>query len=396
LVKKPILDGIRVLDFGRFIAAPYAGQLLADLGAEVVRVERPKPEPDRLRGPYLEGNSLYFVTLNRNKKSVAFEMFTDAGRCLLDDLIAKTDILISNISPRAARGLGFTQDRLLALNPRLIVLSITAYGPDGPDAERIGFDTLAQARSGAMRCNGEDKPYFNHLPYVDFSTAIYGGFGLMAALYERERTGEGQWIDVSLMETVSAFVGAYGMIAEARLLGQPRQRQGNSLIFALGDCLQAKDGDFVIFNVIGNMWPRLCEMIGHPELLADGRFATDESRYAYRDDILPYIAEWVAGLNVPDILAAAEQHRIPFERVSSVGDLAHDAHAEAREMFPSVAQPNVGEIPVSRLGVSMSAHDRAELKPAPAIGEHTVSVLENWLGYTPSQLQGLRDNGVIP
>ncbi len=395
-MKKPILDGIRVLDFGRYIAAPYAGQLLADLGAEVIRVERPKPEPDRLRGPYLEGNSLYFVTLNRNKKSVAFEMFTDAGRRLLDDLIGKTDILISNFSPRAARGLGFTQERLMGLNPRLIVLSITAYGPDGPDAERIGFDTLAQARSGAMRCNGEEKPYFNHLPYVDFSTAIYGGFGLMAALYDRERTGEGQWIDVSLMETVSAFVGSYGMIAEAKLLDKPRQRQGNSLIFALGDSLQAKDGDFVIFNVIGNMWPRLCDMIGHNELLEDERFTTDESRYAHRDDILPYIAEWIAGLNVPDILAMAEQHRIPFERVSTVGDLAQDPHAEAREMFPTVAQPNVGDIPVARLGVSMSAHDRAQLNPAPKIGEHTTSVLEGWLGYAPTQFQGLRDEGVIP
>ncbi len=395
-MKKPILDGIRVLDFGRFIAAPYAGQLLADLGADVVRVERPKPEPDRLRGPYLEGHSLYFVTLNRNKKSVAFEMFTDAGRRLLDDLIAKTDILISNFSPRAARGLGFTQERLLALNPRLIVLSITAYGPDGPDAERIGFDTLAQARSGAMRCNGEDKPYFNHLPYVDFSTAIYGGFGLMAALYERERTGEGQWIDVSLMETVSAFVGSYGMIAEAKLLDKPRQRQGNSLIFALGDCMQAKDGDFVIFNVIGNMWPRLCEMIGHNELLDDERFGTDESRYAHRDAILPYIAEWIASLSVPEILATAEQHRIPFERVSTVGDLAEDAHAAAREMFPTVAQPQVGDIPVARLGVSLSTHDRAQPNPAPAIGEHTVPVLQDWLGYAPSAFQRLRDEGVIP
>ena len=395
-MKKPILDGIRVLDFGRFIAAPYAGQLLADLGAEVVRVERPKPEPDRLRGPYLEGNSLYFVTLNRNKKSVAFEMFTDTGRRLLDDLIAETDILISNFSPRAARGLGFTQERLLALNPRLIVLSITAYGPDGPDAERIGFDTLAQARSGAMRCNGEEKPYFNHLPYVDFSTAIYGGFGLMAALYERERTGEGQWIDVSLMETVSAFVGSYGMIAEARLLDKPRQRQGNSLIFALGDCLQAKDGDFVIFNVIGNMWPRLCEMIGRHELLEDERFATDESRYAHRDAILPPIAAWIASLNTPEILAAAAQHRIPFERVSTVGDLAQDAHAEARQMFPIVAQPNIGDIPVSRLGVSLSAHDRAPLRPAPAIGEHTTAVLQEWLGYAPPQFQELREAGVIP
>ena len=128
----PLLAGIRVLDLGRFIAAPYAGQLLADLGAEVVRVERPRPEPDRERGPYLDGHSLYFVTLNRGKRSLAFDMFSEVGRQLLDRLIGKADILIQNYSPRTARDLGFTQERLLALNPRLIVLSITGYALTAP------------------------------------------------------------------------------------------------------------------------------------------------------------------------------------------------------------------------------------------------------------------------
>ena len=160
----PVLEGIRVLDFGRFIAAPYAGQLLADLGAEVIRVERTRPEPDRDRGPYLHGQSLYFVTLIRHKQSAAFEMFTDEGRRLLDELIAKTDIVIQNYSPRAARDLGFSKDRLLAINPRLIVLAITGYGADGPDAERVAFDGLLQCRSGAMACNGTDQPFLNHLP----------------------------------------------------------------------------------------------------------------------------------------------------------------------------------------------------------------------------------------
>ena len=182
-MKKPLLEGIRVLDLGRFIAAPYAGQLLADLGADVVRVERPRPEPDRERGPYLDGQSIYFVTLNRGKRSVAFDMFAEAGRQLLDQLIAKADVLIQNYSPRTARDLGLTKERLLALHPRLILLSITGYGPDGPDAERVAFDGLAQARSGAMACNGTGQPFLNHLPYVDFSTALYGSFGVMSALY---------------------------------------------------------------------------------------------------------------------------------------------------------------------------------------------------------------------
>lgn len=390
-----LLEGIRVLDLGRFIAAPYAGQLLADLGAEVVRVERRQPEPDRLRGPYLDGQSLYFVTLNRHKKSIAFDMFDDEGRHLLDQLIIKADILIQNYSPRTARELGFTQERLLALNPRLIVLSITGYGVDGPDAERVAFDGLAQARSGAMACNGTGQPFVNHVPYVDFSTALYGSFGLMAALYERERTGKGQVVEVSLMETVSAFVGTYGMIAEAALGGTPRRQQGNALVYALGDCVQAKDGGFVIFNCIANMFKRLCAMIGHPELLDDPRFATDASRYEHRAELLPYITAWAGTLSTAEILATAARFRLPFERVSTVDELAYDAHAKARGMFPHVEQPAMGTIPVARQGMTLSAHQHPTLRPAPAIGEHTEHILRDWLGYTPAQMQELRDKGVL-
>jgi crotonobetainyl-CoA:carnitine CoA-transferase CaiB-like acyl-CoA transferase len=395
-MQRPILEGIRVLDLGRFIAAPYAGQLLADLGAEVVRVERARPEPDRLRGPYHDGKSLYFVTLNRNKKSMAFEMFSDQGRQLLDQLIGRADILIQNYAPRTARDLGFSRQRLLDLNPRLIVLAITAYGSEGPDAERTGFDTLAQARSGAMACNGTGQPFMNHLPYVDFSTALYGGFGLMAALYERERTGKGQFLEVSLIETVSAFVGSYAMIAETVLGGTPRRSQGNALIFALGDCLPTKDGDFVVFNCIGSMFKRLCEMIGHAELLEDDRFTTDESRYAHRDLLIPHVAAWVREHTAAAVLTTAQQFRLPFERVSTVDELATDAHIKARRMFPTVRQPALGEIPVARLGLTMSEHDHAALQPAPAIGEHNEQVLRDWLGYTPEQIRQLREAGVVP
>jgi len=391
----PLLEGIRVLDLGRFIAAPYAGQLLADLGAEVVRVERPRPEADRERGPYLDGQSIYFVTLNRGKHSVAFDMFSQAGRQLLDQLISKVDILIQNYAPRTARDLGFTKERLLALNPRLIVLSITGYGPDGPDAERVAFDGLAQARSGAMACNGTGQPFVNHLPYVDFSTALYGSFGVMSALYERERTGQGQFVEVSLMETVSAFVGSYGMVAEALLNGTPRHQQGNALVFGLGDCVSTKDGGFVVFNCIGTMFKRLCEMIEHTELLNDPRFRTDASRYTHRAVLMPYVTDWASALTTAEILATAQQFRLPFEKVSTVDELAQDAHAQARGMFPRLTQPGMGEIPVARQGMTLSAHDRPQLRSAPAIGEHNERVLTDWLGYTPAHIEALRNQGVF-
>src|SRR5262249_23086643 len=316
-------------------------------------------------------------------------------RQLLDQLISKADVLIQNCSPRTARDLGFTKQRLLALNARLIVLSITGYGPDGPDAERVAFDGLAQARSGAMACNGTGQPFLNHLPYVDFSTALYGSFGVMSALYERERTGQGQCVEVSLMETVSAFVGSYGMVAETILHGTPRHQQGNALVFGLGDCVQTRDGGFVVFNCIGSMFRRLCEMIGHTELLDDPRFRTDATRYTHRTVLMPYIIAWVSTLTTDEVLATAQQFRLPFEKVNTVDDLAHDAHAQARGMFPRIAQPAMGEIPVARQAMTLSAHERLPLRPAPAIGEHTEHVLMDWLGYTVTQMQGLRQHGIF-
>jgi formyl-CoA transferase len=197
------------------------------------------------------------------------------------------------------------------------------------------------------------------------------------------------------METVSAFVGSYGMIAETLLTGKTRQQQGNALIFALGDCVQTQDGDFVIFNCIGSMFKRLCDMIGHPELPNDARFQTDASRYAHRDVLMPYITTWASAHTTADILTTAARYRLPFERVTTVEDLAHDPHAQARCMFPQVQQPGVGTVPVARQGMTLSAHDHPPLHPAPAIGEHTEQVLRAWLDYTPKQFQEVRDKGVL-
>ncbi|MSQ42291.1 MAG: CoA transferase [Dehalococcoidia bacterium] len=386
----PLLEGIRVIDLGRYIAAPFVGQLLADLGADVVRVERTTAEPDRLRGPYLDGRSLYFVALNHSKRSVAFDVFSAEGRAVLDELIDHADILIENFSPAVAANLGLTRERLRARNPRLIALGITAYGPDGPDAERVGFDGLAQARTGAMASNGvQGDPYVNHLPYVDFSTALFGAFGLMAALYERERTGEGQFIDASLFETAGAMIAAYGMIAEAALTPAARAHQGNTLAFALGDRVRSRDGDFILFNIIGNMFTRLCVMVERPEWVDDPRFVDDPARFAHRDELFAHVASWAAARTTAEVLRAAQEHQLPFERVGSVRDLATDAHAAARGMFPRVAQPGIGAVPVARLGLTMSGHPHEAPRPAPTIGEHTSEVLAQWLGWDAVRVAGL-------
>src|SRR5262249_26281413 len=166
------------------------------------------------------------------------------------------------------------------------------------------------------------------------------------------------------------------------LNGTPRRQQGNALVFGLGDCVPTKNGEFVVFNCIGTMFKRLCEMIGHTELLDDPRFRTDASRYTHRAVLMPYVTAWASALTTAEILATAQQHRLPFEKVSTVDELAQDAHAQAQGMFPRVTQAGMGEIPVARQGMTLSAHDRPQLRSAPAIGEHNERVLTDWLGYT--------------
>ena len=179
------------------------------------------------------------------------------------------------------------------------------------------------------------------------------------------------------------------------LNGTPRRQQGNALVFGLGDCVQTREGGFVVFNCIGSMFTRLCEMIGHTELLDDPRFLTDASRYTHRTVLMPYITAWASTLTTAEVLATAQQFRLPFEKVSTVDELAHDAHAQARGMFPRLSQPAMGEIPVARQGMTLSAHERLALRPAPAIGEHTEPVLMDWLGYTAVQMQALRQQGIF-
>jgi CoA:oxalate CoA-transferase len=166
-------------------------------------------------------------------------------------------------------------------------------------------------------------------------------------------------------------------------------------VFGLGDCVQTRDGGFVVFNCIGSMFKRLCEMIGHTELLDDPRFRTDASRYTHRTVLMPYMTAWASTLTTDEVLATAQQFRLPFEKVSTVDELAHDAQAQARGMFPRITQPAMGEIPVARQGMTLSAHERLPLRPAPAIGEHTEPVLMDWLGYTAAQMQELRQQGIF-
>ncbi len=286
-----VLEGIRVLDFGRVIASAYCGTLLADMGADVIKVERPGGEFDRKLGPFTPSGKaiVYELITPRNKKSITLNTRHPKGQEILDELIEDTSIIITGFTRKGNQLMGLDYERLKQINPGIILVAISGYGQSGPGSDRPSFDAIAQAESGAMSYTGfpGSPPTRAAVPFVDFSTATMGAYGAMLALLHKERTGKGQLVDVSLLDTAFTFVAGTGVVAEYTLLNQIRPQIGNHSFYNYSDGFEAKDG-WVMISVIGNeIWQRFLGVIGRVDLLEDDRFSDDLSRYQNRDLIRP-------------------------------------------------------------------------------------------------------------
>ncbi|HUY19479.1 MAG TPA: CoA transferase [Candidatus Binataceae bacterium] len=390
-----ILDGIRVLDFGRYIAAPFCCQILADMGAEVIRVERPGGEPDRQRGPFAgDGQSLYFATLNRNKQAITLKQNTARGREVLGELVKHCDVLVHNQPRERLRELGLEYERLAALNPRLVYLAISGFGATGPYASDPAFDSIVQALSGAAVMTGfGDAPTLSHVPWVDFGTALYGALGVMLALFGRERSGRGREVELALLNTGLSFVGAYGVFAEAAINGIVRRAVGNNMIYGVGGMFRCADGALMVCTFGDALFARLCRVIGRPELLEDPALKSDIARYEHRDRINQAVQAWIGGRTMVEarrVLAAAG---VPAGEVESVDHALKHPQVVASGMLTSIDQPGIGEIPVAASALRFDGSTPEIERPAPAIGEHNDTVYDRLLG--PGSAHRLRDEGVI-
>ena len=394
------LDGVRVLDFGRFIAAPYCGMMLADMGAEVLRVDRPGGEEDRSygrTGP--SGSNFVFPNFGRNKKGITLDVLRrDAPRDVLSELVARCDVVLHNFSPSAVRAFGLGYGDIRAMREDVIYAGISCYGSTGPYAMRSGFDQIAQVMSGACALTGyeHDPPMRSAVPWVDYSTGLLAALGIVLALRHRDATGEGQEVDCALLQTAVSYTSP--MIAEALVSGRERPRIANRMPYVgPTDLYRCRDGWVYIATVTDGMWKNLMDLIGRPELAEVPAHATDEGRFEARAEIDCHVEAWMAERAVSEVVAAMEGARIPCGVYRTTAEVHEDPHVEARAMLEwlDMEEPGMERVPVSGVPVKLSASPGEVRHRAPRPGEHNEECYRGLLGYSPERVGGLRAAGFI-
>lgn len=397
-----VLEGIRVLDFGRFIAAPYCGMILADMGAEVIRIDRPGGEEDRtvgLRGP--NGENMSYPSYARNKRGLTLDLLKKdnaEARAVMEDLVRVSDVFLHNFSPGAVKVFNLGYDAIKAVKPDIVYAGISCYGSDGPYSHRTGFDQIAQFFSGAGALSGwaGQPPLRSALPWVDYSTALCTTIGILLALRHRDATGEGQAVDCALLQTATSFMAP--MIAEAMVLGRERPRIGNrSAYVGPTDLYECKDGWVYIATTMEGQWRRLMTTVGKPELIDDPRCKTDNDRFDHRDEIDPYVADWMKQHTVDEVSAAMDEARIPCGIYHSTAEVATDPHIQYRKMleYADLEHEGLNHVPICGIPIRLSKTPGAVETRAPRTGEHTDHYLQSVLGYDAGRIETLRQQGVV-
>jgi len=394
-----VLDGIRVLDFGRVIASAYCGTLLADMGADVIKVDRPGGEFDRFLGPLApNGQALvYDLITPRNKRSITLDIRHPKGKTILEELIKRSDVVISGFTRPGNKLMGLEYDQLKKINSGIILVAISGFGQSGPYADRTSFDAIAQAESGAMSYTGfpGGPPTRSSVPFADFGTAILGAYGVTLALFHRERTGVGQMVDVSLMDTALTFVAGMGVVAEYSLFKHIRPQIGNHSFYTFTDSFEAKDGWVMISAIGNNLWKRFMGVIGREDLVDDPRLQDDMGRYENRGLIRPIVSDWISLHTVDEVLQMLEEARVPCGRVNTAREVINDPHIRAREMLVDVEYPGVGSVPLPGVPVKLSETPGRIETPAARLGEHNEEIYCSLLGYKSDDLITLEEEGVI-
>ncbi len=383
------LDGVSVLEVGVFIAAPFATLQLADLGADVIKVENLDGEPVRASGPFIGGESSTFLRLNRSKRSLALDLKSAEGKRAFLRLAATADVVVENLRPGAMRSLGLSYDDIRAVNSRVIYASASGFGQDGPLADRPGLDIMAQARGGLMSITGASggPPAKIGVPVCDLVCALYVALGIVAALRERDRSGLGQYLDVSLFESAVSLAvweaGRFFATGETgRRLGSAHQSE------APYQALRSADGWLTLGAITPKTWTALCRVLALEHVQNDARFATSSLRHAHREELIPLIEEQIMTLTTAAAIQRLETAGIPCAPIADYGEVFTDAHLAARDFFWDAPHPTAGAVRQLGSPLRLSRTPPRRGAAAPLLGADTREVLRE-AGYSNDEIDAL-------
>lgn len=394
---RPLLEGVRILDLSQMLAGPFCSMLLADLGAEVIKIESPG-EGDRIRkmGIYrIGGQSAYFLSINRNKKSVTLNLKSERGREIFYELVKSSDVVFDNLRPATLEKLGASYDLVRKHNPRIISCSISAYGRSGPYVDNPAFDLTLQAISGAMSYTGEPgrPPVRMGLPMGDLAGALMAAFAISSALFKRERTGEGCMIDISLLDSI---VSLHTYVAQYLVAGSPVPQQigsGHISVVPYG-AFKTADGWITIAIFTERFWRNFCRILGVPELAEDPRFSSNNDRSRNRDVLNPMIEERLRRKSTDEWVKILSRERIPCGALNTLDKVLEDEQIKHRGMVVEVKVPRNGTTRMLGNPVKVVEMEQ-EYRFSPELGEHTEEVLEDVLRLSKEEIQNLRRKGVI-
>jgi len=392
-----ILKNIRVLDFGRYIAGPYCGALLGDLGAEVIRIERLDGSEDRFIHPLKDegGEGAMFMQMNRNKKGMTLNPTKEGSATIVEKLIKSADVVIANLPPQTLKRMGIDYETISKYNPGIILTTVSAFGAGGPYSERVGFDGVGQAMSGAAYLTGsENEPVKAYSPYIDYGTASLTAMGTLAAIIERNETGKGQIVEGALFATSLAFMNTH--LIEQSITKKNRKAIGNRSPYAGPvDMVETKDG-WIVVQVLGDtLFKRWANLVGAEDLLDDDRFSTDINRGVNGEILSDKTSDWASQYTNEEALNLLANANVPAGPVNDLQDALDDPHVKAMNFFQDLEYPGIpGKSPVMGLPVKLSNSDNTINRRPPILGEHTEEILTD-LGFTNDEIDEFKEKRII-
>jgi formyl-CoA transferase/CoA:oxalate CoA-transferase len=394
----PPLEGLTVLDFSRVLAGPYCTMQLADLGARVIKVEQPgRGDDTRAWGPPFVGReSAYFLSVNRNKESLALDLKHPRARPILDALLARADVIVENFRPGTMERLGLGYEQVHARHPRIVYASISGFGQTGPRRAEAGYDAMMQAEGGLMSITGDPggPPFRLGVAIGDIATGMFAVQGILAALYAREKVGRGQLVDIAMLDAVTALL-TYQASSVFATAETPSRMGNRHPSIAPYDTFTAADGDFVLAVGNDDQFQRLSRVLARPALGADPRFATNADRVRHHGALREELAPLLAARTRQDLLTALTAAGVPAGAVRSVTEALADPQVAARDMIVPLEHITAGPIRVLGTPLRLSETPATIRTPPPALGQDTVGILRNDVGLSESEIDALQRDGAV-